>query len=863
MMASTVITECLDGLGAAAEGCVAGRSLKVELRHYVQRIVVGAAVIAGVTVASLHFGLPVAQIAASRLPDITVAREDDRSFTVARSGSAGVRVTFLSPTAVRIRVLDNEKPQPELRDYMRVKDDASYPPPQVALEASRDEVTFTTTAAIVSLAAGDNVISLSVRTPGKVLVDRWTIDATHRTTRIDLAVNEHIYGFGDKRAALDQRGNKVEMANRDAYASETNASYKSIPFYMSSAGYGLFFHNFHPSVFDIGASNRNKLELKANGGEMDFYFFLGGQAEVLAQYTELTGRPAMLPRWAFGYHQGKASYEGRQGLAVAETMRRRKLPVDVIYYDDWEDEAVKREFVRSLWQRHRVRLTLGFGMPMFGSFDGNDDDELLRDLIARGYVMVDQDRKPVIGSDHQVDGDEEDASVGYLDFFSPRAVDYVFAEKWEEALDNGVILGMVDFGELDGIGNPERKFWPSLGLSVAQTRNLFSLVYPLAVVSGALKRVGGRSVGMVRPGFAGTQRLGWTTTGDSYPDYRNFRAHTRAMLNLTLSGFSNVGQDIGGWDGKGPDILYARWFAAGTFHPFMWSHGTGDHEPYAHGETVEKVARKFLNLRYRLIPYFYSLHELAHRTGLPVMRSFPLQEPAEPAASRIDDQFFIGDNLLVAPLFNDAGDRKLYLPNGLWYDFFGELPPVAGGRDVERISVPLDRLPVYVRAGAILPLGPAMQYTGERPVDPLTVHVYGHDRQALGVVPRTSEFSLYEDDGLSNAYQQGKFQRTALRFRQTQHTVGFDTNIVSGDGEFRSVPQRAYELHFHGLQSAVSRVLLDGNEIPRANAASAGGPHWWIDQTTGDVSVFIPRSAKPAFALEFAAEGPRTCGGNC
>ena len=124
-------------------------------------------------------------------------------------------------------------------------------------------------------------------------------------------------------------------------------------------------------------------------------------------------------------------------------------------------------------------------------------------------------------------------------------------------------------------------------MSVAQTRNLFGLVYPLAVVNGVLDRVGGRSTGMVRPGFAGSQRLGWTTTGDSVPTYANFRAHTRAMLNLTLSGFSNVGQDIGGWDGKSQDILYARWFGAATFYPFMWSHGKGDHEPYSHGEAVE------------------------------------------------------------------------------------------------------------------------------------------------------------------------------------------------------------------------------------------------------------------------------------
>ena len=454
----------------------------------------------------------------------------------------------------------------------------------------------------------------------KVLIDSWEIDVGERVARIGLQNAERIYGFGDKRAAMDQRGQKIDIVNRDAFASESNQSYKSVPFYMSSAGYGLFFHNYRPSTFDVGASVKSRLQLKASGGEMDFYLFVGAMNEVLSQFTELTGRPAMLPLWAFGYHQGKATYRGREGLDVGQQMRARKLPFDVIYYDAFDQEATSKTFIDALWERYRGRLTVGFGMPMFGTWRGNDDSALLNDLAARGFLMVDRNNRPAIGRDTNVEDEEDKSSVAYLDYFSARAVDHVFAVKWNDALTNGAILGMVDFGEMDHVRNADQKFWPSNGMSVAQTRNLFGLVYPLAVVEGVLDRVGGRSTGMVRPGFAGSQRLGWTTTGDSVPTYANFRAHTRAMLNLTLSGFSNVGQDIGGWDGKSSDPLYARWFAAATFYPFMWSHGKGDHEPYSHGEAVEGAARSFLNLRYRLIPYLYSLHEQAHRTGMPVLR---------------------------------------------------------------------------------------------------------------------------------------------------------------------------------------------------------------------------------------------------
>lgn len=786
---------------------------------------------------------------------LSVTREGDSSFRVARPNSSAVRVTFLNPTAMRIHVLAPATTAPDLPEYVRVKADSSYPPVKVEIHRERDEVTFKTASAILNISLGDEVISLELLNADKILIDSWEIDADERVARIELQNSERIYGFGDKRAALDQRGRRVEILNRDAFASETNLSYKSIPFFMSSAGYGLFFHNYHPSTFDIGATVRDQLQLKASGGEMDFYAFVGEMKEILSQYTDLTGRPAMLPRWAFGYHQGKATYRGREGIEVAAKMRQRKLPFDVIFYDDFDREATGKSFIDELWDRYRARLTVGFGMPMFGNWPGNDDSTLLHDLAARGYLLVDRAGKPVIGRDQHVENNNEDRSlVAYLDYFSSPAVEHVFASKWDDALRNGMLLGMVDFGEMDHLPDTNLKFWPSLKMSVAQTRNLFGLVYPLAIMNGVLNRVGGRMSGMVRPGFAGSQRLGWTTTGDSLPTYRNFRAHTRGMLNLTLSGFSNVGQDIGGWDSKGDDILYARWFAGGTFYPFMWSHGKGDHEPYSHGEVVESATRTFLNLRYRLIPYLYSLHEVAHRTGVPVLRSFPLQEPEDPIGFRLDDQFFVGEHLMVAPLFEDD-DRTLYLPKGLWYDFFGEQQPINGGRSIERESVPLHRLPVYVRAGAVVPLGPAMQHTGERPVDPLSVHIYGFAAGDLAHDAATSIFSLYEDDGISVAYLNGEFQRTHFRFRQSNDRAQLAVDIESGDGKYQSVSSRGYRLHFHGVERKPTYVRIDGQVISRAESygAAVGAMTWSNNEWAGEVSVFIPSMPLRPFTVEFAS----------
>ena len=284
--------------------------------------------------ASILLSVPLAAPAFAQGSDdtdrLSVRREDARSFRITRPESAEALVTFLSATTVRVRILALEPETSSLPEYVTTKSESSYPPVDVGVDAQRDKVTFSTSGAILNLSLEDEVLSLELRTPDKVLIDSWEIDVGERVARIGLQNAERIYGFGDKRAAMDQRGQKIDIVNRDAFASESNQSYKSVPFYMSSAGYGLFFHNYRPSTFDVGASVKSRLQLKASGGEMDFYLFVGAMSEILFQFTELTGRPAMLPLWAFGYHQGKATYRGREGLDVGQQMRARKLPFDVI-----------------------------------------------------------------------------------------------------------------------------------------------------------------------------------------------------------------------------------------------------------------------------------------------------------------------------------------------------------------------------------------------------------------------------------------------------------------------------------------------------------------------------------------------------
>lgn len=766
---------------------------------------------------------------------LNVRREDEHSYKIVVSQTLSIRLTPITATSFRLQAqLADEKPSP-IPEFMIVTPDERRATVAVAFDedASGKAATLKTTGMEIRIESPDGkLVSVSVSTlsPKKRIIERWELVPEKRQARLLLGKDEHVYGFGDKRAAMDQRGNEIEILNHDATYSGDNDSYKSIPFFFTSAGYGFFFHNLFKSNFDVGASQTDWLSLDATGGPMDFYIFLGDPKSVLSQYTELTGRPAMLPYWSFGYHQGKAAYKGSEALDVARKMREKKLPLDAIYYDDWISEAMRKPFVDEL-ARQGVRLTAG-GNPFVVK---DEDPELLREMAERGFLMVDAQGKPVIEAAEEM-GNPIDR-VGYIDWFNPKAVEFYLERKWKAALKSGVFLGMADFGELDNIVDGDKKFWPSIkGLSVEETRNIFGLVYPTALVEAVQRIVGGRTTGMVRAGFAGSQRAGWTTTADSEANFKQMREHVRALINLTLTGFSNVGYDIGGWEKKGPDDVYIRWFAAGAFNPFMWSHGQGDHEPYSHGPEVEAAARKFLELRYRLIPYFYSLGEAAHRTGVPIQRSFPLQEPGDPRSSRVDDEFFVGDHLLIAPVMDKDG-RKVYLPKGTWYDFFGEERMVQGPQEIERAKVAFDRIPAYARAGAVIPMGPVMQHTGEKAVDPLTVHYFAFPKEELATGPKTAEFSLYEDDGRSTDFEKGRYERTRLVFVQSARRLSFHVEIRSGDGRYHAVPGRRFALVLHGL--AVRRAVVNGKKAAIEK-----------DPATGQPSLRIP-SSKATVEIEF------------
>jgi alpha-glucosidase (family GH31 glycosyl hydrolase) len=427
----------------------------------------------------------------------------------------------------------------------------------------------------------------------------------------------------------------------------------------------------------------------------------------------------------------------------------------------------------------------------------------------------------------------------YLDFSNPAARAWWWAAH-RELVRLGVAGWWLDGGE----GPPA-----TAKLHAGDGRllhNLYDRLRHQAFAEGeAADRPGQRVFLLCRSGGAGMQRFGaacWS--GDINNDFATLEAQVPLGLNTGLSGVPYWGSDIGGFFHPIPEggELYARWFQLGAFTPVFRSHGWvwREHVPWAHGAEVEAICRRYAELRYRLLPYTYTLAWQAHTLGLPLMRPLVLNYPDDPRVWGLGHEFLWGDDLLVAPVTREGATAwPVYLPPGGWYDFWtGARHDGPAGIT---LAAPLDRLPLLVRAGAILPLGPVVQHTAERPLDEITLLIYPDG---------ASRFELYEDDGRTNAYRQGHHALTP--FECVAESAGVTVRIGEPAGDRSVVPAgRRYLIQLRSDPPAA--VILDGHgALPRLAGPSPEDAGWWVDGS-GFVWIRLPR--QPAATLTIRTGG--------
>jgi alpha-D-xyloside xylohydrolase len=529
-----------------------------------------------------------------------------------------------------------------------------------------------------------------------------------------LSMDEGIYGFGETFLGLDKRGQTIDLTNEDACGAMTPRIYKSVPFYVSTRGYGVFVNQTARMTFWVGSRVSSDVQLAVDDDFLDYFIVLGrDMKEVLFRYTGITGRAPVPPKWSFGLWMSKITYTSEaEVMEVGRNLRARRLPCDVIHLDtgwfekDWvcDLEFSKERFPDPKRMMDALR-EMGFRVSLWQQPYVREESRLFAEGVARG-AFVRNARGELTPHPKR----------GVIDYSNPAAVAWM-REKFLRLFALGAAAIKTDFGERI----PDDGLYAD-GTPGGRMHNLYALLYNRAVFEFT-REAAGEGIVWARSGTAGSQRYPIHWGGDNSPNFDNLEPSLCGGLSLGMCGFSFWSQDIGGFMGETTPELFVRWLQAGVFGSHARIHGRNDREPYRFGPEAERISREFLELRSRLMPYLLGVARASAEAGLPVMRPLALEFERDRNARDLSSEFMLGPSLLVAPILEaGATARDVYLPEGRWHEWWtGKV--FEGGRWI-RAEIPLDRTGLYVRAGSLVPLGPVNQYAGEHPLERVELHVY-------------------------------------------------------------------------------------------------------------------------------------------
>jgi alpha-glucosidase len=754
------------------------------------------------------------------------------SVDVYAASGARLRLTFVSPDIVRVRM--NPRGTFE-RDFSYAITDTPHAALRLEVKENRTGDLLTvqcacTHGARVEVSRQPDLLVRVFDASGQLVV----ADDPTRPMAYDAAsgaielskqrpFGELYYGFGEKALPISRHQQYMTMWNSDTpgYAPGLDPIYQTIPFFIAlhdGKSYGIFFDNTYRSYFDMGKTDPSRYTFGANSGELDYYVFTGSRerspANVLHDYTELTGRGPLPPLWALGYQQSRYSYTPAAKVReIAQTFRAKHIPADVIYFD--------------------IGYMDGYRIFTWSPQDFPEPEKLLGELHDAGFhavtivdpgIKVDENYA-IYRAGHQqgiftrtATGEELHATVwpgvcAFPDFTDPKARAW-FGALYSGFLDTGVdgfwndmnepaTFVPVDSNEPTLMHDPRKTFPVDAlhdgdgdGGTHARYHNVYGMQMARATFEGLRRlRPLQRPFVLTRAGYAGVQRYSAVWTGDNASTWEHLALSIPMLTNLSISGVPFVGADVGGFTGSPSGELYTRWLQAAALTPFLRTHSaidTAQREPWSYGTDFENINRATIELRYQLLPYLYTLSAESEASGLPPLRPLWFEYAHDVQTYLVEDEFLVGKDLLVAPVVREsATTRRVYFPRGdVWLDW-RDGTPHEGGTYAD-VAAPIEHLPLFVRAGASIPTQPVIQSTREMPQTPLTITA------ALGAA---GNGSVYQDAGDGYAYRSGES-------RTTQITLQGETLrlAIPKSDKF----QRIGAVEFIGVERKPGAVKFDG-----------------------------------------------------
>jgi alpha-D-xyloside xylohydrolase len=533
------------------------------------------------------------------------------------------------------------------------------------------------------------------------------------TAVFKLSPGEKIFGCGESFTEFDKRGQKVVLWTTDANGVQNRAMYKPIPFFISSAGYGMFMHTSTPVTCDFGHSFSEQNSIMLGDDELDLFVFLGTPEEVLNEYTNLTGKSPVPPLWSFGLWMSRCTYLSEEQVReVAGKLRTNSIPCDVLHLDtgwfetDWRcdykfsknrfpapekmiQDLGKDGYKVSLWQ-------LPYFVPK---------NDLFPEIVSKGLAV--RDPKGNLTTEDAI-----------LDYSNPATVTWI-QEKIAALLKTGVGAIKVDFGE----AAPLNGIYAS-GRTGFFEHNLYPLRYNKAIAD-ITRETTGENIIWARSTWAGSQRYPLHWGGDAEATDSGMAAELRGGLSFGLSGFSFWSHDAGGFVGKTSEDLYLRWLAFSALTSHSRCHGMAPKEPWNYSPEFMDRFRKIVEMRYRLMPYLWAQAHDSSARGLPMLRSLFLEFPEDAGSWKVDDQYMLGSSLLVAPLMHEDGKKRdVYLPAGAWIDYQTGKAYQGGWHEIEAGELPVVML---VRDGSVIPHIGLAQSTSRMDWSKLDLMIYAED----------------------------------------------------------------------------------------------------------------------------------------